>query len=114
MKNKMSRVFFAAFLLCATTTKVSLAMESKFALICEWNNGTVGGSQTFRVDLANSTVDGKKAAISEVIIFFIKNAVEYRIDRISGVLDMKDLKATGIQLAGPVNRCKKVNDKQRF
>ena len=93
------------------------ADETKFALFCEWHHGTMAGSQTFHVNLKDSTVDGKRAAVSENTIYFVKNAVEYTINRSSGVLTWHDLKPeSSFRLDGPrdlaVHRCQKISNKR--
>jgi hypothetical protein len=89
------------------------ADDSRFAIVCEWQSNGVGGSQTFHVDIQAKTVDGKKAVINDNVIYFVKNAVEYTIDRSSGVLEFNDLKPSpGIRLAGPIHRCKKITERR--
>lgn len=106
----MKKILLAHFFVCSAAH----AEESKFALICEWTNGQTGNSLTFHVDLVKATVNNHKAKITDSTIYFIQDATEYTIDRVSGVLKANDLKPVGIRLAGPIIRCKKVPEVKQF
>jgi len=71
-------------LLLMVATQAS-AIETKFALVCEWKTANAGGSTTYYVDTVAKTVDGRKAVITENTIIINNGESEHRIDRTSGV-----------------------------